>query len=61
MKRLSFALHAGIFMATAAAFFGGAASAVPTDEMDGARSSLQTVYGETSSLRWRDWCLLESE
>ena len=46
MKRLSFAVHVGVFIVALTAFFGGATSAVLTDKVDGAPSSLETVYGE---------------
>ena len=57
MKVLSVVAYAGIIIAAVAASFSGA-SAVPTDEMDGAPSSLLTVFGETSSPRPLDCFIL---
>ena len=48
MKVLSVAAFAGLIIAAVAASFSDA-SAVPTDEMDGAPSILRTVFGESSS------------
>ena len=46
MKFLFLAFHVGVFTAALAASLGGSASAAPTDEIDGAPSSLETAHGE---------------